>query len=104
MGHFPGSLFRIYGLKGSETVANDAGSQFSIQYIQFKGVRNGREQCWVPVLYMWTYSLKGPRMMQVPHRLDKEVLGVIYMNLQTSTPKLAFMVELGGSVSLTMAH
>ena len=38
-------------------------------------------------------------MMQVPHRLGKEVLGVIYMSLQTSTPELAFMVELGGPMS-----
>ena len=38
-------------------------------------------------------------MMQAPHQLDKEVLSVIYMDLQTSTLELAFMVELGRSIS-----
>ena len=41
--------------------------------------------------------------MQVPHRLGKEVLGVIYMGLQTSTLELAFVVELGGPYHTTLA-
>ena len=38
-------------------------------------------------------------MMQVPHRLGEEILGVIYMDLQTSTLELAFKVELGKSTT-----
>ena len=38
-------------------------------------------------------------MMQVSHQLGKEVSDVIYVILHTSTPKLAFMVELGTSIS-----
>ena len=34
-----------------------------------------------------------------PIWLGKEVLGVIYMGLQISTPELVFVIELGGSIS-----
>ena len=86
--------------KGSRMIENDARSWFFVQYIQSKRVNSGREQCWVPVLYTWTYSLKGLGMMQVPHQLGKKVLSVIYMDLQTSALELAFVVESGGFISL----
>ena len=38
--------------------------------------------------------------MQEPRRLGKKILGIIYMGSQTSIPKLAFMVELYGSISV----
>ena len=35
-------------------------------------------------------------LMQVLHQLGNEVLGVIYMDLQTSTLELTFVVKLNG--------
>ena len=57
-------------------------SRFSAPYTESKRVGNSWEQGWVPI--------KGSGMMHVPH---------INMGLQTSTLELAFVMELGGSIS-----
>ena len=48
--------------------------------------------------HTWLVILLLYRLMQIPYRLVNEVLGVIYMDLQTSTFEQAFVVELGGSI------